>query len=555
VIVFGSLSSSRVWAYEWQFNDLSWAFAVAVVGVILLHLAGVLFLMEACCQYRWKLGHRLQGRYSLTGLQGQGQGQPYRLPSMGEKGVEEAPAAALGEGRRRLSFVEALDPRPVVSKFTSKLRDRFSTTSMTTPTTSVGGAAAGSAKAREALHEEDERETSVDGMIDDTTLRIGDSRQSRTFQRFKEPSPELSLRDSPPSSVMDMTMGGGGGPSSSSRVSPSIRQPVPTPRSPTQAEMTREALENILQSHSGGFPPRADSPPDSGISVTLPFGKKQMITSTLFSRFGAGSKAGGGQQQQQQPPPPPPPIPAQPPPTMEPMTPPPSSEEEVERFVGEGYEEEDGPPRVRRPSGRRLRSHPPHQQQPLSVQTLMERQQQEQPSAPTMQSLLRPATTISRPQPPPPLPIPPPPPLSPPPRTTTPSSHTITYANIMREIQSSRSTTTTDAPQSAATTTAIHLPSISRSIPPVGAKVPEGSAPPAPHHGEFGLPPPEEAPSGGRTRPPSAASAVAQILASRQPLSLRIHIQKHKTETSYKKSQSQVGGGKKGADGYSESSI
>lgn len=39
-------------------------------------------------------------------------------------------------------------------------------------------------------------------------------------------------------------------------------------------------------------------------------------------------------------------------------------------------------------------------------------------------------------------------------------------------------------------------------------------------------------------RPLSTAAAVAEILANRQPLSVRISIQKHKTETSYKKSQS-----------------
>lgn len=43
---------------------------------------------------------------------------------------------------------------------------------------------------------------------------------------------------------------------------------------------------------------------------------------------------------------------------------------------------------------------------------------------------------------------------------------------------------------------------------------------------------------GAGGKPLSAAAAVAEILANRQPLSVRISIQKHKTETSYKKSQS-----------------
>jgi len=65
VVVFGALSGSRTWAHEWQFNDLSWAFAVAVIGVVLLHLAGVLFLIEACCQYKKKLKVS-RGGYSFT---------------------------------------------------------------------------------------------------------------------------------------------------------------------------------------------------------------------------------------------------------------------------------------------------------------------------------------------------------------------------------------------------------------------------------------------------------------------------------------------------------
>ncbi|XP_021950046.1 uncharacterized protein LOC110847415 [Folsomia candida] len=66
VIVFGALSRSRTWAHEWQFNDLSWAFAVAVAGVVLLHLAGILFLVEAHCQYKKRSRQRIMhGSYDL----------------------------------------------------------------------------------------------------------------------------------------------------------------------------------------------------------------------------------------------------------------------------------------------------------------------------------------------------------------------------------------------------------------------------------------------------------------------------------------------------------
>lgn len=83
---------------------------------------------------------------------------------------------------------------------------------------------------------------------------------------------------------------------------------------------------------------------------------------------------------------------------------------------------------------------------------------------------------------------------------------------------------------------------------------------------------PQAGTSGGRggRQPLSAAAAVAEILANRQPLSVRISIQKHKTETSYKKSQSfgqdgqggssgkgngGGGGGKKRENPFSESSL
>ncbi|CAL8109572.1 unnamed protein product [Orchesella dallaii] len=52
VIVFGSLAGSRYWAYQWQFHKISWAFGLAVAGSVLLHIAGIFFLVEACCQFK-----------------------------------------------------------------------------------------------------------------------------------------------------------------------------------------------------------------------------------------------------------------------------------------------------------------------------------------------------------------------------------------------------------------------------------------------------------------------------------------------------------------------
>jgi len=49
VILFGSMSTSRTWAPDWQFNNTGWAFVAAFIGVVLEHLAGILFLVEARC--------------------------------------------------------------------------------------------------------------------------------------------------------------------------------------------------------------------------------------------------------------------------------------------------------------------------------------------------------------------------------------------------------------------------------------------------------------------------------------------------------------------------
>lgn len=47
VILFGAYGDSRDWMPNWEHNDMGWAFALAVVGSVMLFPAGVLFLIEA----------------------------------------------------------------------------------------------------------------------------------------------------------------------------------------------------------------------------------------------------------------------------------------------------------------------------------------------------------------------------------------------------------------------------------------------------------------------------------------------------------------------------
>lgn len=65
VIAFGGLSKSRYWAYEWQFHRLSWAFGLATAGSVLLHIAGIFFLVEAGCQFKHRR-RAVEGRYSFS---------------------------------------------------------------------------------------------------------------------------------------------------------------------------------------------------------------------------------------------------------------------------------------------------------------------------------------------------------------------------------------------------------------------------------------------------------------------------------------------------------
>lgn len=68
VITFGARGDGRDWMPNWEHNDLGWAYALGVVGVLLLFPAGVLFLVEARVQ-RYRRLHEIQSReHSSYGL-------------------------------------------------------------------------------------------------------------------------------------------------------------------------------------------------------------------------------------------------------------------------------------------------------------------------------------------------------------------------------------------------------------------------------------------------------------------------------------------------------
>ncbi|XP_063223878.1 uncharacterized protein LOC134531835 [Bacillus rossius redtenbacheri] len=46
VVVFGAMGDGRVWMPNWEHNDLSWSYALAVLGVMLLYAGGILFVVE-----------------------------------------------------------------------------------------------------------------------------------------------------------------------------------------------------------------------------------------------------------------------------------------------------------------------------------------------------------------------------------------------------------------------------------------------------------------------------------------------------------------------------
>lgn len=46
VIIFGALGDSRFWMPNWEHNDISWSYALAVLGTLFLYISGCLYLVE-----------------------------------------------------------------------------------------------------------------------------------------------------------------------------------------------------------------------------------------------------------------------------------------------------------------------------------------------------------------------------------------------------------------------------------------------------------------------------------------------------------------------------
>lgn len=66
VSIFGANGDNRDWMPYWQYNDLSWSFALACVGSLLLLPAGSLFLVEAKrTRYRRLRGSQPASHYSI----------------------------------------------------------------------------------------------------------------------------------------------------------------------------------------------------------------------------------------------------------------------------------------------------------------------------------------------------------------------------------------------------------------------------------------------------------------------------------------------------------
>ncbi|KAJ8979168.1 hypothetical protein NQ317_018990 [Molorchus minor] len=66
VSIFGAHGDSRDWMPNWQHNDLSWSFAFACIGSLLLLPAGALFLVEARrARYRILKNSQPPSQYSM----------------------------------------------------------------------------------------------------------------------------------------------------------------------------------------------------------------------------------------------------------------------------------------------------------------------------------------------------------------------------------------------------------------------------------------------------------------------------------------------------------
>lgn len=66
VIIFGAMGDSRVWMPNWEHNDISWSYALAVLGVFFLYISGVLYLVEGrVINMKRKMADREEGGYHM----------------------------------------------------------------------------------------------------------------------------------------------------------------------------------------------------------------------------------------------------------------------------------------------------------------------------------------------------------------------------------------------------------------------------------------------------------------------------------------------------------
>jgi TRAP-type C4-dicarboxylate transport system permease small subunit len=46
IIIFGACGDGRDWMPNWEHNNISWSYALAVFGVLFLYISGILYLVE-----------------------------------------------------------------------------------------------------------------------------------------------------------------------------------------------------------------------------------------------------------------------------------------------------------------------------------------------------------------------------------------------------------------------------------------------------------------------------------------------------------------------------
>lgn len=46
IIIFGAYGDGRDWMQNWEHNNISWSYALAVFGVLFLYISGIMYLIE-----------------------------------------------------------------------------------------------------------------------------------------------------------------------------------------------------------------------------------------------------------------------------------------------------------------------------------------------------------------------------------------------------------------------------------------------------------------------------------------------------------------------------